>query len=261
MAERRPLVAGNWKMNGTLAETRSLLLALINGAGAVVDEVDLLVIPPFTALAEAKELIDSALKHIDLGGQDLHWEEKGAFTGEVSGAMLRDAGCTHVLVGHSERRTLFGEAGELLLKKLTAALHHSLVPILCVGEDLEQRESGSTDQVLDAQLTETILRLPTGEVRETILAYEPVWAIGTGRTATPEQAQEAHRHIREQVAAVHGTEIADRIRILYGGSVNPGNAAGLLQRPGIDGALVGGSSLRAADFLEIARAAIPLPEA
>ncbi|MBD3161141.1 MAG: triose-phosphate isomerase [Candidatus Eisenbacteria bacterium] len=249
------LIAGNWKMNGTIAETIELCEALRLGADRIDRKIELLVIPPFTALAEAARRLAPAGGRIAWGGQDLHWEPDGAFTGEISGPMLRELGCTHVLVGHSERRTLFGEAGETLLRKLRAALRHALVPILCVGESLEERESGATERVLDAQLDETSFALDPEEARRVVVAYEPVWAIGTGRTATPEQAEQAHRHIRARFEERFGSEPAGALRILYGGSVKPANARELLDRPGIDGALVGGASLRADAFLEIAVAA------
>lgn len=251
----RPLVAGNWKMNGTLTGAAELVRGILQRAGRILTGVDLLVIPPFTALAEVKKLLASARSPVALGAQDLHWEQKGPFTGEISGEMLRESGVAYVLVGHSERRTQFGETGGVLHRKLLAALRASLIPILCVGEDLEQREAGRTDAILEAQLGETLLLLTAEEGERTVLAYEPVWAIGTGRTATPEQAEQAHRHIRGCIAAKHGQRLAGAIRILYGGSVNPENAASLLERPGIDGALVGGASLRAVDFIAIAEAA------
>jgi triosephosphate isomerase len=252
----RPLVAGNWKMNGTLAEAADLVHGLLAGSDRLSNAVDLVVIPPFTALVEMKRLLGWAHSAIAVGAQDLHWEQAGAYTGEISAEMLREAGAAYVLVGHSERRTQFGETGDVLLRKLRAALRVSLVPILCIGEDLGQRESGQTEAVLGKQLGETLLHLPAKDARRSVVAYEPVWAIGTGRTATPEQAEEAHRWIREQIAAAFGKRLAGSIRILYGGSVKPGNAGSLLQRPGIDGALVGGCSLRAGDFIGIAEAAV-----
>jgi triosephosphate isomerase len=242
-------------MNGALAEASDLLQGILEGAGRVSASVDLLVIPPFTALTEATRWITAAQGSLLVGAQDLHWEQKGAHTGEVSAEMLRESGATYVLVGHSERRTQFGETGDVLLRKLRAAHRASLIPILCIGENLGQRESGQTDAVLDTQLGETLLRLPAEEGARCVVAYEPVWAIGTGRTASPEQAEQAHRHIRGRIAGTHGEKLAGMISILYGGSVNPENASSLLDRPGVDGALVGGSSLRAADFLAIAEAA------
>ncbi len=251
---RRRLIAGNWKMNGTLDETRRLLEGLVAGLEPLVDRVDLLVLPPFTVLADASRFLRDSGASIHLGAQDLHFEAKGPFTGEISGAMLRDIGATHVLIGHSERRTWFAEKGELLEKKLRAALRAGLVPILCIGESLAERERGRTEDVLDEQLSETLLRLGPDEARKVVLAYEPVWAIGTGKHAAPAQAEEAHRHIRAKIAFAMGGEIAAEMKILYGGSVNGANASGLLARPGVDGALVGGASLSAEEFLKIARA-------
>lgn len=241
-------------MNGTLGETRGLLGEIVAGLGDTAARVDLLVCPPFTALAAASQLLETAVPAIMVGGQDLHWEARGAYTGEISASMLADAGARYVLVGHSERRTLFGEAGETLLKKLRAALGGKLIPILCIGESLADREGGRMEQVLSAQLEETLFQLSDEESAGVELAYEPVWAIGTGRTATPEQAEEAHRHIRARISAAFGASRAGSTRILYGGSVNGENAESLLGRPGVDGALVGGASLKAREFLAIARA-------
>ncbi len=252
----RAIVAGNWKMNGTLAETRSLLAALAPEIEtAEANGVDVVVIPPFTALETASATLRSAGSRIHLGAQDLHWEPKGAFTGEISVGMLRELGCSFVLVGHSERRAHFGEGGAVLLAKLEAAIRGGLTPILCVGEKLEEREAGRTEGVLDDQLDETLFALAPRDIAGVVVAYEPVWAIGTGRTATPQQAEEAHRHIRHRIAGRFGEEEGARSRILYGGSVTSANAAELLRRPGVDGALVGGASLKAAEFAGIVRLA------
>jgi triosephosphate isomerase (TIM) len=251
----KPLIAGNWKMNGTLAETRRLLEGISRDLGDIPERANLLVIPPFTAIPEAGRILRERAPAVSLGAQDLHPEAKGAYTGEISGGMLRDLGCDYVLVGHSERRTYFGETGEFLLRKLVAALRDGLIPILCIGENLEQRESGRTEQILDEQLEETYFRLDAEECSEIVLAYEPVWAIGTGRTATPEQAGAAHSHIWGRVEGRQGKKAADALRILYGGSVTAANASGLMALPGVDGALVGGASLKADEFLAIARAA------
>lgn len=251
---KRPLVAGNWKMNGTLAETRELLGALsLEIESLAGTPVEILVIPPFTALETAAAMLRAGRLPIALGGQDLHWETKGAYTGEISGGMLRELGCTFVLVGHSERRTHFGEQGAVLRSKLEAALRDGLIPILCVGERLEERESARTEQVLDAQLDETLFAISPSAAETVVVAYEPVWAIGTGRTATPQQAEEAHRHIRRRISGRLGNDVGGRMRILYGGSVTAANAAELLSRPGVDGALVGGASLKATEFAGIVR--------
>jgi triosephosphate isomerase len=250
----RPLIAGNWKMNGTLGDAVALLHGVLEGLGDLPRRVDLLVCPPFTTLAATSDILRAARSPIQVGGQNLHWEERGAYTGEISAAMLADAGARYVLVGHSERRTYFAEKGDTLLRKMRAAMRGKLTPILCIGESLEDREAGRTESVLSFQLEETLLQFSEEESGGVELAYEPVWAIGTGRTATPEQAEEAHGQIRTRIAAAHGAARARATRILYGGSVNAENAASLLRRPGVDGALVGGASLKAADFLAIARA-------
>jgi triosephosphate isomerase len=202
-----------------------------------------------------RELLSAAGDRFALGAQDLHGEDKGAYTGEIAGPMLAELGCRYVLVGHSERRTYFHEAGPVLLGKLRAALRGGLVPILCIGERLEEREAGRTEDVLAAQLEETLFQLGKDEAARVVLAYEPVWAIGTGRNATPEQAEEAHRFLRGRVGGFLDLEGAERCRILYGGSVQGANAASLLARPGVDGALVGGASLKAGEFLSIVQAA------
>jgi triosephosphate isomerase len=248
-----PLIAGNWKMNATLGEARQLLEGIL--AGALPTSADLLVLPPFTALETVARILRETGAAVALGAQDLHWEPRGAFTGEVSGPMLRDLGCRYVLVGHSERRTHFGESGETLRRKLAAALRDDLVPILCVGERRADREAGATESVLRAQLEESLWHMDAEGASRTILAYEPVWAIGTGVNATPEQAEEAHAFVRRRLSERFGEAHARDARILYGGSVTPANAAGLLARPGIDGALVGGASLKARDFLGIAACA------
>ncbi len=242
-------------MNGTLEEAAGLIDRIRQDAAETARRVDLLVIPPFTALADASRRLRADGPPVSLGAQDLHWEAQGAFTGEVSGRMLRNVGCSHVLVGHSERRTIFGEKGDVLKAKLSAALREGLIPILCIGENLGEREAERTEEVLDSQLDETLFRIAPDEAGAVVLAYEPVWAIGTGRNATPQQVAHAHHFIRSRLEAILGGARADGIRILYGGSVNAKNAGELLACPGVDGALVGGASLRADEFLAIARAA------
>jgi len=247
---RTPFVAGNWKMHNTLAEARRLVRAIRDGLGSE-GAVDVAVCPPFTLLmAVAKEVERTPIK---LGAQNVYCEPKGAFTGEIAPGMLVDAGCSLVIIGHSERRQVFGEPGALLHRKVRAALEAGLDVIYCVGETLEQREGGKTEPVVDRQLTEVI----DGDIppQRLTIAYEPVWAIGTGRTATPEQAQEVHEFIRARLTGMFGPTAAAALRIQYGGSVKPGNAAGLLTRPDIDGALVGGACLVAEDFLAIIAAA------
>jgi len=248
------LVAGNWKLYKTNDEAarlaRDLLAALLPKAGCEV-----VLCPPFTALAEVHLLL--AGSSIGLGGQDLYWENEGAFTGEVSGAMLRSAGCTHVLVGHSERRQFFGETDETVARKTRAALDAGLTPIVCVGETLAEREGGRTADVVLRQFDLGPGKILGGDAARIVLAYEPVWAIGTGKVATPEQAAEVHALLRQRAVAAWGTA-ADRLRILYGGSVKADNAVALFAQPELDGALVGGASLAPATFLPIVQAAADL---
>ncbi len=248
---RTPLIAGNWKMYKTLAEARELVGGIREGI-AGVSGVEILVCPPAQLLLPVAEAVGGS--PVMLGAQNAHYAPQGAFTGEVSVPMLVDVGCTHVIIGHSERRHVFGEDGALLAQKVRAVIDGGLTAVYCVGETLEEREAGRTEAVLEQQLAEAIDAEVGSE--KLIIAYEPVWAIGTGKTATPEQAQEAHAFIRLKLATTYGREGADSVRILYGGSVKPGNAAGLLAKPDIDGALVGGACLDAADFTAIISAAV-----
>jgi triosephosphate isomerase len=255
---RTPFVVGNWKLHKTIAESLALVTELKNQLGAL-REVAVGVAPPFTALnAVAKRLEDSA---IAVSSQDVYWEEKGAFTGEVAPAMLRDAGCTWAIIGHSERRQFFGETDETVARKVKAALAGGLGAIACVGETLAQRDGGATFQVVEQHLSGVFAGIgaPTdaATLDKLVIAYEPVWAIGTGRTATPAQAQEVHAFIRGWLAKNVSAAASAAIRIQYGGSVKPDNAAALMREPDIDGALVGGASLQAADFVAICRAAKP----
>jgi len=245
---RTPLIVGNWKMHKTTGEAVALVAALVERLRDVED-VEVAVCPPFTAL----QAVAAALKgsRITLGAQDLHWEEEGAYTGEISAPMLLDVGCRFVIVGHSERRRHFGETDATVRQKVRAALHHGLVPIVCVGELLEERETGRTFQVLEAQVTGGLAGLTGEEGQRLVVAYEPVWAIGTGRTATPDQADEAQGFIRKLLAELFDPAVADQVRILYGGSVKPENIASLMARPEVDGALVGGASLDADTFARI----------
>jgi len=250
---RRPFIAGNWKMHMTVPEARALVAGILESAPRP-DEAELLLIPPFTALTEVAKLLQGT--GVGLGGQDLFWEERGAFTGEVSGAMLRDAGCSHVLVGHSERRRLFGEDEDTVLKKTRAALKAGLRPIVCIGETLEERRAGGTIPRLDHQFDADLGGFTAEEMASVILAYEPVWAIGTGLTATPAQAGEAHAHIRRRFEEKYGNALAACAIILYGGSVKPANSYELYREKNIDGFLVGGASLEADSFIGIAREAL-----
>ncbi|MGD9896141.1 MAG: triose-phosphate isomerase [Candidatus Methylacidiphilaceae bacterium] len=249
MTARTKIIAGNWKMNKTVAEARSLVEQLKKElAGFARSEVVLC--PPFTALVSVAELLAST-PGIQLGAQNLYPAAQGAFTGEISGGMLRDAGCRYVIVGHSERRRYFGESGAFLREKLAAAVAADLRPIFCVGEELPERESGRWPLYLRSQLQEALHGLPADVLAKIVLAYEPVWAIGTGRNATPEQAQEAHALLRKEMAVLHGTGVALPMRIQYGGSVTPQNARELLAQPDVDGLLVGGASLDARSFASI----------
>ncbi|MFN8640748.1 MAG: triose-phosphate isomerase [Candidatus Binatia bacterium] len=250
MAGRIPLLAGNWKMHGTLGEALALVDELRPLVGGVRDR-QILVAPPFTALAAVADRL--AGSGILIAGQDLYWEDKGAFTGEVSGPMLVACGCSHVIIGHSERRQFFGESDAWVARKTEAALRADLTPIVCVGETLAERESGTTLAVVERQVRAALSPLGPAGLARVVVAYEPVWAIGTGKVATPEQAQEVHVAIRGMIAAQAGAEIAATVRILYGGSVKPDNVDSLMAQPDLDGALVGGASLKASDFARIVR--------
>jgi triosephosphate isomerase len=247
---RRPLVAGNWKMHGNRAENAALIDGLLEAMDAA--PCDVVVCPPLVYLWEiGRQLKESS---VVLGAQDVCAETQGAFTGEVSAAMLRDVGCSHVIVGHSERRALYGDTDPLVARKFVAAQAAGLVPILCVGETLEERERGVTREVVARQLDAVLDIAGVAAFARAVLAYEPVWAIGTGKTATPEQAQEVHAFIRERMAARDAT-IAAAVRLLYGGSVKAANAAELFGKPDVDGGLVGGASLKADEFVRICAAA------
>jgi triosephosphate isomerase len=245
---RRPVIAGNWKMYKTQAEARGYFSALAPLVQGCV-HCDIIVAPPFTALAAAVDAVKGT--PISIAAQDMHGDPEGAFTGEISAAMLVDAGCRAVIIAHSERRQFFGETDESANRKIKAALAAGLTPILCVGELLAEREGGKTEEVLGRQFNGGVAALTGAEFSRIILAYEPVWAIGTGRTATPEIAAEAHRFLRQQAAASFTPERASGLRILYGGSVKPDNIKGLMAQVEIDGALVGGASLNAEAFASI----------
>jgi triosephosphate isomerase len=250
MATRQPLVAANWKMNGTLATIRSLLAAIERGLGGNRDP-EVVICAPYIYIPE----LQSALKNgrVWTGAQNVSQHASGAYTGEVSVAMLQDFGCRNVIVGHSERRSLYHETDQIVAAKFRQVCAQGLSPILCVGEQLAERESGVTEEVVARQLNAVISAAGIAAFTGAVIAYEPVWAIGTGRTATPEQAEEVHAFIRLQLAR-HDDSIADRIRILYGGSVKADNARDLFSRADIDGGLIGGASLNAADFLAICQA-------
>jgi triosephosphate isomerase len=246
---RKPILAANWKMHKTTAEAVAFakafapLVADVTGAEAVVA-------PPFTALAALGPAFSGT--NVALAAQNVHFEDKGAFTGEVAPGMLKELGCAYAIVGHSERRTLFGESSELVAKKAEALLRHGIRPIVCVGESLAEREAGRTGAVIEAQIRESLARVPAPRAAEVVVAYEPIWAIGTGKTATPAMAQEVHAQVRALLRARFAAG-ADAVRIQYGGSVKPDNVAELMAQPDIDGALVGGASLEPDSFAAIVR--------
>jgi len=253
MKNKKPFIAGNWKMHKNIAEAVELVSS-IKEAEKELTEAELVVIPPFTALSEVKKTLEGS--SIKLGAQNLFWEAKGAFTGEISPPMLHDAGCTYVVIGHSERRQYFGEIDEIVNKKIKAAFAYNLIPIVCLGESLAEREKGVTLKKVEAQIKSGLQGLDKENIRQLIIAYEPIWAIGTGLTATPSQAEEIQNFIREKLAEIYGNEIASCVIILYGGSVKPANAYSLLIEKNINGALVGGASLEANSFIQIAKDAI-----
>ncbi|MEY2543639.1 MAG: triosephosphate isomerase [Verrucomicrobiota bacterium] len=240
-------------MNMTQAESARFVQSLLLDLGDITD-VEVVIVPPFTAIAKVMEAL-GASQSIKVGAQNMHWEPNGAFTGEISSALLRDLLVRYVVLGHSERRALFGETDEIVNRKVRAAHEGSLRPIVCVGETLEQRDKGNVEKILSIQLRGSLKDLNEKELQETVIAYEPVWAIGTGRNATPEQAQQAHAFIRHTLREMSDEATADRIRIQYGGSVKPENAQVLMAQPDIDGALVGGASLDPRSFAQIVKAA------
>ena len=246
---RKKIIAANWKMNMTLGESDSFLKTFLMELG---DEkrVEVVIAPPFTALARVSERLNR-VQNVKLGAQNMHFENSGAFTGEISAQMLRELFVRYVVIGHSERRTFFGETDEIVNKKAHAAIEATLEPIICIGETLAERDAGKVEQVLETQLRGSLAGLGPKELADLVIAYEPVWAIGTGRTASPEQAQSAHAFVRKTVAALSDAAIADKVRIQYGGSVKPGNTAELMSQPDIDGALVGGASLDPRGLAEI----------
>jgi len=251
---RKTIIAGNWKMYKTIPEA----IELANGLKRELfnldsQKIDIVLCPAFTALSEVSEVIVDS--NIRLASQDMHWQEEGAFTGEVSCKMLKDAGCSFVIIGHSERRRYFGETNDSVNKKAKAALAGGLTPIVCVGETLSERESGSTFKVLDDHIQNGLRDISEADILKIVIAYEPVWAIGTGRTATPAQAQEAQKYIRDLLGKVYNKEAAEGFRIQYGGSVKPENILELMQQPDVDGALVGGASLTVESFSAIVKKA------
>src|SRR5216110_2635466 len=251
---RKKIVAANWKMNMTQAEASRFVEALLLRDVGEITDVEVVIVPPFTAIAKVTEALGKA-QNIKVGAQNMYWENNGPFTGEISAALLRDLFVHYVVLGHSERRTLFGETDEIVNRKVRAAHAAGLRPIVCIGETLEQRDRGNVEKILSIQLRGSLAGLSPKELQETVIAYEPVWAIGTGRNATPDQAQEAHAFVRRILGEMSNEPTADRIRIQYGGSVKPENARELMSQPDIDGALVGGASLDPRSFAQIVKAA------
>jgi len=247
----KPLIAANWKMYKTIVEAVNFAKQAMIEFASVADR-EVVIAPSYTALFAVGEILKGS-SSVHLAAQNMHWAEHGAFTGEVSAAMLIDAGCEYVIIGHSERRTLFGEQDSLINQKVIAALKSNLKPIFCIGETLEAREADKTFDILRQQLQGGLNNISSDDIRHCVIAYEPVWAIGTGKTATPEQAEEVHHFIREEIGNLHSTAIGDNTRILYGGSVNPDNVARLMSQSNINGALVGGASLDLESFARIVR--------
>lgn len=250
---RRKVIAGNWKMFNDISGTVNLISDIKKGMDRRNINCDVIICPPFTSLDTAKTLLKES--SIKLGAQNMYFEENGAFTGEISASMLKSVGCDFVILGHSERRTIFGESDELINKKLKKAIQSGLKPIFCIGETLEQRENGTTNRVVKNQVEKGLNGISENDLAQIIIAYEPVWAIGTGKTATPEQAEEVHLFIRNLIENLYSKSAADKIIIQYGGSVKPENAKELLSQPNIDGALVGGACLKGESFLAIIDAA------
>jgi triosephosphate isomerase len=246
---RKKIIAANWKMNMSCAEAAAYIEVLLRELGQA-DEVEVVIIPPFTAISKVSELLSHS-GQVKVGAQNMYFAKAGAFTGEVSAAMLRELFVRYVVLGHSERRSIFGETDELVNKKAHAAHEAVLKPIVCIGETLAEREGGKVEEVLDRQIRGSLAGLSAKELTETVLAYEPIWAIGTGRTASPAQAQEAHAFIRKTLGIVWDPATAEKVRIQYGGSVKPENTASLMSQPDIDGALVGGASLDPRAFAQI----------
>lgn len=252
--KRRKIIAGNWKMFTDVEEGKILATEVARLASDLTSEIDLVLCPPFTGLYGVSKCIGDS--RISMGGQNMHWADDGAYTGEISAKMLLTSGCRYVILGHSERRMYFGETNSTVHQKVKKALGAGLIPIMCVGESLEERDRGETEDVVSTQITEGLHGLAGDEVAQMVLAYEPIWAIGTGQVATPSQANDVHIHIREVLTHLFGRDTASNLRIQYGGSVKADNAGALLSESDIDGALVGGASLDGVSFIAIARAAV-----
>jgi len=249
---RRKFIAGNWKMNKTVPEAVEFARELVPSVKQYTKS-DILICVPYTALVPVADQVKGT--NVKLGAQNMHFEDSGAFTAEISAPMLESSGCQYVIIGHSERRQYFGETNDILNKKMLKVVDTNLLPIYCVGEVLEQRKAGDTEKVVEKQIREGLAGISATDMKKVTIAYEPVWAIGTGETATPEQAEEVHIHIRKVVADIYDKNTADALRIQYGGSVKPGNAEELLKKEDIDGALIGGASLKVDSFKEIIKIA------
>jgi triosephosphate isomerase (TIM) len=252
LSNKKPFIAGNWKLHKTISEAVQLTKK-IHKKVKKEKEAEIVIIPPFTALSEVKKVLSKSL--ILTGAQDVFWDESGAYTGEIAPSMIKDAGCDFVVVGHSERRQYFGDTDEHVNKKIKAALNAGLFPIMCLGESLEERENNETFNKIKKQVSQGLKDLEADQIKNVIIAYEPIWAIGTGRTATPEQAEEVHAFIRNQLTEMAGKETSSCAIILYGGSVKPKNAFSLIKEKNINGALIGGSSLKADSFVDIIKEA------
>jgi len=245
---RKPLIAGNWKMYKTIDEAVNLVNTIKAGVHQI-SGVDVVVCPPFTALQSVVEALDRST--IELGAQNMYSATEGAFTGDISPLMIKDIGCRYVILGHSERRSIFKETDAIINEKVKIALQYNLVPILCIGETLQERERGKAKDVVRRQLDESLKDVLKSDMSNVVIAYEPVWAIGTGKTATPAQAEEVHRYIRQQLKQTYDASVADSIRILYGGSVKPENVIDLMKQENIDGGLIGGAALKAESFIQL----------
>ena len=254
---RKFIIAGNWKMNFNVTESVTFVKELTTKLAAVeIDNTDIVIAPTFTALYPVSvSLKNDGSNIISVGSQNIFWEKSGAFTGEISADMLRSAGVTYTIIGHSERRQYFGETNETINKRIKTSIENSLIPIFCIGETLEERESGNEKMIVSKQIKEGLLNFTEEDLGNLVIAYEPVWAIGTGKTATPEQAEDMHKFIRSLVSEMYGDDFAEKLRIQYGGSLNLKNANDLLSKPNIDGGLIGGASLKTVDFSEIIKIA------
>lgn len=251
---RKKIVAGNWKMNCTLEEGKKLASEVINMVETeVTNDAQVILIPPFIHITSIQNLIGSA-SNVLLGAQNCHESESGAYTGEVAASFVKSAGATHVIIGHSERREYFNESDELLAEKVKQVLAQDMTPIFCCGEKLDMREAGNHEQIVGEQVEKALFDLNEGDIKKVVIAYEPVWAIGTGKTATAEQAQDMHASIRSRIADNYSEEVASEISILYGGSVKPENAEEIFSKPDVDGGLIGGASLKSRDFTDIVKA-------